>query len=47
MGHGLEFVLASLESFLFGDTGGSADLEEELFGVLAVLNHGLDFGLRF
>lgn len=23
--HGLEFVLAALESFLFGDAGGSAD----------------------
>ena len=47
MSHGLEFVLASLESFLFGNTSGSADFEEELLGVLAVLNHGLDFGLNF
>lgn len=47
MSHGFEFGLTSLESFLFGGAGGSADFEEELFGVLSVLDHGSDFSLDF
>jgi hypothetical protein len=45
MSHGLEFIFASLQSLLFGNTGWSAHFDQELFWILAVLNHGLDFGL--
>lgn len=47
MSHGFKFIFASLKSLLFGNAGGSADFEKELLGVLAVLNHCLDFGLNF
>lgn len=47
MSHGFEFVFTSLESFLFGNTSGSADFNKELLGILTVLNHSFDLGLGF
>jgi hypothetical protein len=45
MSHGLEFIFAPLQSLLFGNAGWSAHFDQEFFWVLAVLNHGFDFGL--
>lgn len=47
MRHGLKFIFTSLKSLLLSGTSRSAYFKKEIFRILSILNHGLDFSLYF